>query len=208
MHIRIDGTVDYTQQKQHLPFPFDVPAGTTKLMALSSGRAAMNAMPAGNATQVSTKRPRSLPPARSSDDSSHWAWLGKGSACATPAPPSDTKKPASPNDRLIIAKTTLPRLATAVDASSSRRGRVRRKRRLWGPLLALALRRRSGRSVERARAHTAKPTAATLAPCPNAVEALLRRVKQDVVVGSQAHLEVTASVATSAESRSGKIGAP
>lgn len=31
MHIRIDGTLDHAQQKQHLPFPFHVPAGTTKL---------------------------------------------------------------------------------------------------------------------------------------------------------------------------------
>jgi hypothetical protein len=31
MHIRIDGTLDYRQQKQHLPFPFYVPTGTTKV---------------------------------------------------------------------------------------------------------------------------------------------------------------------------------
>lgn len=31
MHIRIDGTLDYHQQKQHLAHAFSVPAGTTKL---------------------------------------------------------------------------------------------------------------------------------------------------------------------------------
>ena len=31
MRIRIDGTLDYRQQKQHIPFAFTVPAGATKL---------------------------------------------------------------------------------------------------------------------------------------------------------------------------------
>lgn len=31
MHIRIDGTLDYRQHKQHIPFAFTVPKGTTRL---------------------------------------------------------------------------------------------------------------------------------------------------------------------------------
>jgi len=66
---------------------------------------------------------------------------------------------------------------------------------------------RGERRVDRLRARAPQSTSLALSAAPDAVEALLRGVEPDVILGEQTHLEVSPSGALGAQTRSGEVGA-